>query len=252
MSFLKKIFKKYASTAEKDFYKYMSSGKPGSLSAIDKEILTAVLPYTMTSPERVLALINSVRYLQQNAVAGDFVECGVWKGGSMLAASLTLDSLNIVDKELYLFDTFTGMTEPTESDIDISGMDASDLLKQEDRCQSSNIWCIAGLSEVKKTMDKSDYPRNKIHYVVGDVIETLTTNAPEKISLLRLDTDWYESTKHELEVLFPRLATGGVLIIDDYGHWKGAKKAVDEYFDKNSVEISLHEIDYTGRVAIKL
>lgn len=206
----------------------------------------------MTSPERVLALINSVRYLQQNSVQGDFVECGVWKGGSMLAAALTLDSLNVVNKELYLFDTFSGMTEPTEEDVDISGVDASELLGQEDRSKSSNVWCLAGIAEVKKTMAKSCYPEKQIHYIAGDVLDTLTENAPEKIVLLRLDTDWYESTKYELEVLYPRLVNGGVLIIDDYGHWKGAKKAVDEYFTNNSININLHKIDYTGRVAVKL
>ncbi|MCI5164703.1 MAG: macrocin O-methyltransferase [Candidatus Electrothrix sp. GM3_4] len=206
----------------------------------------------MTSPERVLALINAVRDLQKKSIQGDFVECGVWKGGSMLAAALTLDFLNNHDQDLYLFDTFSGMTEPTEEDVDISGVEAVDLLNQEERSEGSNIWCLAGLTVVKKTMGMSCYPKKQIHYVAGDVLDTLTDNAPEKIALLRLDTDWYESTKHELEVLFPRLVTGGVLIIDDYGHWKGAKKAVDEYFADNDVSISLHKIDYTGRIAVKL
>jgi len=232
--------------------KCLSQKKSNVFSEVDKEILDTVSPYTMTSPERVFALINSIRDLQENSIHGDFVECGVWKGGSMLAAALTPDSLYNHDRDLYLFDTFSGMTNPTEEDIDISGINATDLLSQEERNEESNIWCLAGVAEVKKTMAKSCYPEKQIHYVAGDVLDTLNDKAPEKIALLRLDTDWYESTKHELEVLFPRLVTGGVLIIDDYGHWKGAKKAVDEYFANNKVSISLHEIDYTGRIAVKL
>jgi len=150
-----------------------------------------------------------------------------------------------------LFDTFSGMTEPTENDFDISGFEASELLKSEECNEDSNIWCFADINDVKKTMAKNKYPKEKIHYIAGDVLDTLGTSAPEKVSLLRLDTDWYESTKYELEVLFPRLVKGGVLIIDDYGHWKGSKKAVDEYFAQHS-NIQLHEIDYTGRVALKV
>ena len=71
---------------------------------------------------------------------------------------------------------------------------------------------------------------------------------PERIALLRIDTDWYESTRHELVHLYPRLSPGGVLIIDDYGHWQGARKAVDEYFQAG---LFLNHIDYTGRLAIK-
>ena len=252
MSFLHKIFAWYASTTKNKNCNILSQNQLNVLSEIDKEILDKVSPYTMTSPERVLALINAIRDLQKSSIHGDFVECGVWKGGSMLAAALTLDSLNNHDRDLYLFDTFSGMTQPTEEDVDISGVEAVDLLDQEERSEESNIWCLAGLAVVKKTMGMSCYPEKQIHYVAGDVLNTLTDNVPEKIVLLRLDTDWYESTKHELEVLFPRLVTGGVLIIDDYGHWKGAKKAVDEYFADNDVSISLHEIDYTGRIAVKL
>ena len=82
--------------------------------------------------------------------------------------------------------------------------------------------------------------------------DTIPKNSPEKISILRLDTDWYESTKHELEYLFPRLSSGGILIIDDYGHFKGAKKAVDEYFTKNKIQYFLNRIDYTGRLIVKI
>lgn len=217
------------------------------LNVYDKNIIDSVSPYTMTSSERILTLINSVKYLQKKSIKGSFVECGVWKGGSMLAIAMTLDSLNVIDRDLYLFDTFSGMTDPSLEDIDHTGVTASELLTNED----SMTWCLAGIDEVKKTMKKSRYPEKHIHYVVGDVLTTLPDNSPENIALLRLDTDWYESTKYELEVLYPRLSLGGILIIDDYGHWKGAKKAIDEYFKENNININLCKIDYTGRIAIK-
>ena len=100
--------------------------------------------------------------------------------------------------------------------------------------------------EVKTIIDETKYTNNKIHFVVGDIVETLKneSNVPKKISLLRLDKDWYESTKIELITLFPNLVNDGVLIVDDYGHWKGSKKAVDEYFDGKNIIIE--SIDYTG------
>jgi O-methyltransferase len=83
------------------------------------------------------------------------------------------------------------------------------------------------------------------------VEDTIPASVPEQIALLRLDTDWYESTKCELEILFPRLVKGGVIIIDDYGCWQGARKAVDEYFNKNNIAILLNRMDDTGRIGIK-
>jgi predicted O-methyltransferase YrrM len=91
-----------------------------------------------------------------------------------------------------------------------------------------------------------------VRFVEGDVVQSLKieSNLPESISVLRLDTDWYESTRAELEVLYPRLSPGGVLIIDDYGHWGGAKKAVDEYF-RGRPKPLLQYTDYTGRMGVK-
>ena len=109
--------------------------------------------------------------------------------------------------------------------------------------------CAAGRS--KKILYGTGYPSERIHFVPGKVEDTIPASAPESIALLRLDTDWYESTKHELVHLFPRLATSGVLIIDDYGHWRGSRLACDEYFEQNRVPILLNRIDFTGRIALK-
>ena len=214
------------------------------------EIIRAVQPYTMTSPERVLALCNAVDYITQNQIAGSIVECGVWRGGSMAAVARTLGGMNRSDRELWLYDTFDGMSEPSDQDVDLRGEMASHLMEVEDRQNAESVWCRSPLDEVRSVMEQTGYPRNQIHYVVGKVEETLVERRPEKIAILRLDTDWYESTRVELEVLFPLMSPGGILIIDDYGHWKGCRRAVDEYFAEHQIAMMLNRIDYTGRIGV--
>src|SRR5207344_857055 len=115
--------------------------------------------------------------------------------------------------------------------------------------QGSGLWCRAGFDEVVRNLASTGYPSDRLHFIRGRVEDTIPAGAPEKIALLRLDTDWYESTRHELTHLFPRLSTHGVLIIDDYGHWQGARRAVDEYF--SATPILLNAIDFTARIAVK-
>ena len=214
------------------------------------KIIDSVRPFTMTSTERIFALINAVAYVCQNNVAGDFVECGVWKGGSSAAIAQTLTYLNVTDRKLWMYDTFDGMSQPTNSDVDFQGQTADDLLEQQDVAESTSVWCRSPLEEVKSTMAATGYPLEQIQFVRGRVEDTLPELSPAQVALLRLDTDWYESTKCELEILFPNLISGGVLIIDDYGHWQGCRKAVDEYFKANNVSMLLNRIDYTGRIGV--
>jgi hypothetical protein len=213
----------------------------------EAELIQEVRPWTLTSAERIYALIQAVRYVSANGIAGAIVECGVWKGGSMMAAAKTLLRLPDTTRDLYLFDTFQGMSEPTGKDVDYSGKRAADVLREDEGYKCA----AAPLEEVKKVLYATGYPSEKLHFVAGKVEETLPGEAPEAISLLRLDTDWYASTKHELVHLFPRLARGGVIIIDDYGHWRGSRQACDEYFAEKGVPILLNRIDYTGRMALK-
>jgi len=206
-------------------------------------ILRRVLPYTMTSPARIVAVCSAVRYVEANSIPGVFVECGVWKGGSSMAAALTFKT----PRPFFLFDTFEGMSAPTEHDRRAaSGKSASETLQNADR--SASIWCYSPLDDVKRNISSTGYPDSHVTYVKGKVEDTVPGSAPGQIAILRLDTDWYESTRHELEHLYPRLSPGGVLIIDDYGYWTGARKAVDEYFGGS---VYLSRIDQTGRVAIK-
>jgi hypothetical protein len=223
---------------------------PPDFSADVIETVTTVLPFTMTSPERLFALITAVEYVTEFNVPGDIVECGVWKGGSMMAAALALMRLQRTEKDFYLFDTFEGMPRATDVDRSYKGESAVELMAKADR-DSAWVWAYAQLDEVRKNMQATGYPMQQVKLIKGLVEDTVPSNAPQEISLLRIDTDWYGSTRHEMEHLFPRLSPGGVLIVDDYGHWAGARKAVDEYVKANNVRILLCRIDYTGRVAIK-
>jgi O-methyltransferase len=214
------------------------------------EIFLKVKSFTQTSPERIFALCQAVRYITKHQVPGAIVECGVWRGGSMMAVAHTLISLQMQNRELYLFDTFEGMTEPGQRDTAITGESASELLSISQKSDQASIWCYAPLEDVKQAVYGVGYQSEQIHFVKGKVEDTIPEYAPSHIALLRLDTDWYESTRHELIHLFPRIAPGGVIIIDDYGHWQGARQAIDEYFEDHNIQILLNRIDYTGRIGI--
>ena len=217
------------------------------------EIWEKAKPYTMISVERGYNIFKSTEYVVKNNITGDFVECGVWKGGACMIMAESLLKFGKRDRKIVLYDTFSGMTEPTENDcISWTGKNMKERWKKSKDKEGNYLWA-ASLDEVKKNMLSTGYPENKIEFNKGDVCKTLDTKIPLSVALLRLDTDWYESTKKELEILYPLLNKNGVLIIDDYGHFTGAKKAVDEYFrDKNRSKIYLSRIDYTGRVGIKL
>jgi O-methyltransferase len=216
----------------------------GDLDADALRIIEETRPYTLTSPERVAALCAAVDYVVEAQIPGAVVECGVWRGGSLMAAALRLLSHGVSTRDLFAFDTFAGMSRPTELDVDYLG-------------KSWREWDPPGraepeaeLAEVRSRLLSTGYPRERLTFVAGDVAETLpAARSPNEIALLRLDTDWYESTRVELLHLYPRLVPGGVLIVDDYGHYLGARAAVDEYF--RGQRIFLQRIDYTGRIAVK-
>ena len=213
------------------------------------QTIRSVRRHTLSSAARIATLCDAVDYVVQNEVEGDLVECGVWRGGSMMAAALTLRKRGDTKRGLHLFDTFAGMPEPGEADVP-SPYDGYSPKRKWQRKQR-NGWAAVGTDAVRTALESTGYPAAQIHLVKGMVEDTLPGQAPESIALLRLDTDWYESTKHELEQLYPRLAIGGVLIVDDYGHYEGARRAVDEYFAESGERVLLTRIDYTGRVAIK-
>ena len=224
---------------------------PSDFESFHRDVVAKVEPYTMTTQERIFGLVEAVEYIERYKIDGDVVECGVWKGGSMLAIAETLNRGNNHTRKLYLYDTFEGMSAPTEEDVSHDDLKAEKLLASDTNKDENLVWAYSTLEQVKQTMALSSYPQNQILYIKGKVEDTIPKTLPAKIALLRLDTDWYESTKHELIHLFPKLVSGGVLIIDDYGYWKGARKAVDEYFKENNVRILLNRMDETGRIAVK-
>lgn len=221
---------------ETDFWKYYESSKP----------------FTMTSVERMYALYQSVNYVLDNQIPGDFVECGVWRGGSAMMIAHVLKHRGVRNRKIFLFDTFEGMPQATKEDEDFAGKQASEIMEENTGNKNATIWCLADLADVKANMAKTGLNPNQIEYVKGMVEDTIPNAADiGQISLLRLDTDWYESTRHELVHYFPKVSKNGVVIIDDYGHWKGSRKAVDEYFSEKGLHPLLQRIDYTGRLLIK-
>ncbi|MFJ6807729.1 TylF/MycF/NovP-related O-methyltransferase [Streptomyces anulatus] len=213
-----------------------------------KEIIRAVKPYSMTSPERLNAFILATRHIVRHDIPGSIVECGVWRGGSMQACARTLLAAGETERDLYLFDTYEGMTPPTAEDLRRDGRPAQELLDAQGKDRP--IWAVASLEDVRAGFDTVPYPKERVHYVRGRVEDTVPGQAPEQISILRLDTDWYASTKHELEHLYSRLVSGGVLLIDDYGYWQGSRQAVDEFLDKTGEQLLLLRMD-EGRIAVK-
>ncbi|NOT52685.1 MAG: macrocin O-methyltransferase [Chitinophagaceae bacterium] len=214
----------------------------------DKKFLAIyrkVKDQTMVRIERCYTLYQSVQYIIKNKIEGDFVECGVWKGGSCMLMAYTLQEAGISNRKIYVYDTFEGMNEPTDAD----GQEAKDQWQKGIKA-AHNTMCYASYDVVRSNIESTGYPVENMVMVKGPVEKTIPATIPSAISLLRLDTDWYESTKHELHHLYPLLARNGVLIVDDYGAWPGAQKATDEYFS-TIPNTFLARIDYTGRIVIK-
>ena len=206
------------------------------------------------SKERFLSLYQSINYICKNNISGDFVECGVFKGGSAMMMAYALQEFNLNNKnnkKIWLYDTFEGMANPGKHDENILNQKAILELKRIKKEENKkDIWAFSSINYVDQNILKTGIARENIVFVKGLVENTLNEKKPNEISLLRLDTDFYESTKIELETLYPLLVKGGILIVDDYGHWKGCKKAVDEFF-QDKKNIFFQQIDYSGIIGVK-
>lgn len=225
---------------------------PTDISSIDPdfiEMYARCMEFTMTSVERAYALYKSIEYIVTKSIKGDIVECGVWRGGSAMLCALALKHFGDTTRTIHLYDTYKGMTEPMRNDFRLSTHAKAEMKWENMERNGYNEWAYATLEEAKKNLASTGYAEEYLHYIVGDVRETIPFTTPKHIALLRLDTDWYESTKHELMYLFPLLCSGGVLIIDDYGEWAGAKRATDEFFSNKPM--LLNRIDNTGRIGVK-
>jgi O-methyltransferase len=233
------------STAQKRF--------PVEIDESDRDVFRYVREKRLSTStdERLFATIMACRYVVEREIAGDFVECGVWRGGNSIIAAHVFRNLHS-SKYVWLFDTFAGMTAPTDADVNYRGERAEEKFPTTRKGDHSD-WCYSPIEEVQSNFKAIGIPAERLKFVKGDVTKTLTApeTLPAAISVLRLDTDWYESTRVELEMLYPRLSPGGILIIDDYGHWGGARKAVEEYFSQRKRPF-LQYIDQTARIGVKL
>jgi hypothetical protein len=213
------------------------------------EAMAAVKPFTRVQSEGLVALWDAVRYVCRAEVPGAIVECGVWRGGAAMLAARALRAAG-AQRDLWLYDTYEGMTPPSANDVRWDGTSAAEMLSTQNRDNPMSTWCVADLDDVQANLASTAYPADRIRYVVGKVEETLPAQAPTDIAVLRLDTDFYESTKAELEHLMPRVSPGGVLLLDDYGYWQGARKAVDDYLAETGARLLLHRVGWTGRAAV--
>ena len=208
-------------------------------------LIADLRPFTMTSPERLFGLREAVEYVVREQVPGDLVECGVWRGGSSMLIATMLVALGDQSRRLWMYDTYAGMSEPTAVD----GHDVIEYYRVADRRE--HFMAYESLEDVRANLRRTGLAESSIEYVVGRVEDTIPERAPARIALLRLDTDWYQSTAHELAHLYDRVSPGGVIIIDDYGYWQGARRAVDEFFHARGFRPLLSRMDHTGRMIVK-
>jgi O-methyltransferase len=228
---------------------------PIEFSEDDIEIIDYVISerLTMVSRQRLIATIQACKYVAENHIEGAFVECGVWRGGNSIAAKLIFEKLGS-QRDFYLYDTFAGMTPPSKKDFSLKDRKPAEGRYLKNVRGDHNEWCYASRQSVMENFIRAGIKLDNVRFIEGDVLETLLigSNLPNRIAVLRLDTDWYDSTKKELEILYPRLSERGVLLIDDYGHWGGARDAVDEFFKSPNVRRPLLQYtDYTGRMGVK-
>jgi len=186
--------------------------------------------YAAMSRARLYAVVKAVQYVHRNELPGSVAICGVARGGCALAVARAFRNVGVLDRRIWLYDTFDGKSRHDYDDYEVSRDYVAEILEK--RCPQ--------------------YDQSAFVYVEGMVEDTIPQRVPDAISILHLDTDWYESTKHELIHLWPRLVAGGVVLIDDYGCWDGARRAVDEYIEENNIRLLLTPVDYTGRLGVKI
>lgn len=206
--------------------------------------------HTISDISAQWAFYRGLHHVVKYRIPGAIVECGVWNGGSILLAALALQHFGDTTRELYLYDTFEGMPEPGEVDKDWHGLSAHDAWRSHK--EQGGSWGFGGtLDMVKAVVHSGGYPPEKLIFVKGLVEDTIPARLPNQIAILRLDTDLYGSTKHELIHAYPRLAVGGMLIVDDYGYFLGSRKATDEYIAENALPLFLSRVNPSVHVAIK-
>ena len=225
------------------------------------KIADVALPHTALSVQRLYSAYLAVRYIVESKIPGDIVECGVFKGGSAIMLAQSLAHFGDISRKLYLFDTFDGWPTPTDEDTDFLGQQHKELYELDKQRSESDegrsVQSVYRLGDFfgrtrNAILSSTTYPADRIVFVRGLVEDTLPHPEVSSIAILRLDTDYYTSTAWELKTLWASLNVGGVLLLDDYGQFHGARQAVDEFIAKHKIPALLHRDDVTGRTMIKI
>jgi O-methyltransferase len=216
----------------------------------DIALCTKVKPFTLGGDIAIQMTATAVEYIVKSGIPGAIVECGVWRGGMMMVTAYTLLKLGDTSRDIFLYDTFDGMPDSTDADVSFWGARPLESTEAGGCCGAKSLQ--ASLEDVKSALYSVGYPRNRLHFIKGRIEDTVPGVAPDRISFLRLDTCFYESTRHELVHFFPRLSPRGILHIDDYGLWKGSRRAADEYTHQKKLNLFFVRIGRHGaRMAIK-
>jgi|688.fasta_scaffold222625_2 O-methyltransferase len=232
----------------------VSSGTNRRLVGIEDDawdVIAMARGRTMGSAVQQYTMWQSVEHVENNAISGDIIEFGVWRGGMAMIAAEALGR-RCSPRNLVLFDTFSGMTKPDEHDSELYSMQPANMLlnRESNKVGKWTTWANASLEDVQFGLSKCCIPKEQVKFVVGDVHNTVPSNLSESISVCRIDTDWYSSTRHILENCWDRISPGGILILDDYDIWSGARKAVDEFFLSIEYKPFLIRTEI-GRVVVK-
>lgn len=218
-------------------------------------IWEAAAPFTTASFDRGLALFRSIRYVAQNFLPGDFVVCGVRRGGSSIIAIKTFAHFGMDDKRFWLFDTFAGATEADTSDGGAAESLADVCVDAASHSSEALLGAKADIDSVRTNLRATGCDLDRVDFVQGDVRNLLPSAGPDRICCLCLDPDSYDAAQAELEHLYPRLVEEGVLLLSDFGGSQGVRRAVDEYFDKLRIgghtRPFFHYIDEAGRLMVK-
>ncbi len=192
----------------------------------------------------------SLKRIINNSVKGDIVECGVWKGISLVFFQKILNFYKIEEKKIYGYDTFEGFPEPSEKDITIENIPMRQRYENSKLKNDSSNWNYCSLEDVKKNFQINQIETKNLELIKGKVENTLQNkkNIPKQISILKLDTCLYDSTKIELEILFSRLQTGGILIVDNYANYYGVRDAVKEFFINKNFKLKFDKL--SGQIIV--
>jgi hypothetical protein len=202
----------------------------------EKKLTKVVQPYTLLSPERAQNLYRLARRIERERVPGDVIECGVCNGGSaaLLASSATRSRLK---RTVWLLDSFQGMPDITPEDgVAFGGRTAESHVGQE----------VGDIDRVKEVLRQVGADMNRVRILPGWFRDTFASVTATQIAILNIDADWYQSVKLCLDTFYDRVVAGGFVSFDDYGHWPGCRKAVDEFFEKRKLLYELVQVDYTA------